>query len=260
MKPGATSDFQTGFFEFSSKVIYSGTSKGLWQSARNEKLSVKQRMRFIIFGPPGSGKGTYASRLQAKLGVDVIATGDLMREIMKEDTSLGKKVKGFVEKGHLVPDDVVVEVLKQRLAKSAGRKGFILDGFPRTLDQAKALEKLVKIDGIILLTVPDRIIIERLSSRRICKNCGEVYNIRFLKPKVEGLCDKCGGQLYQRSDDKPAVIKDRIAVYERQTQPILKYYRDKKTPFVEFNCNSLDLPPEVAVESILKQLNESKLT
>jgi adenylate kinase len=217
-------------------------------------------MKFIIFGPPGSGKGTYASRLQTKLGVDVIATGDLLREMMKEDTPLGGKVKGFVEKGQLVPDDVVLEVLKQRLAKSPSKKGFIMDGFPRTLDQAKALEKLVKIDDIILLTVPDRIIIERLSSRRICKNCGEVYNIRFLKPKVEGICDKCGGQLYQRSDDKPAVIKDRIAVYERQTQPILKYYKDKKTIFVEFNCNSLDMPPEVAVESILKQLKESKLT
>lgn len=221
---------------------------------------MKQRMKFIIFGPPGSGKGTYASRLQTKLGVDVIATGDLLREMMKEDTPLGRKVKGFVEKGQLVPDDVVLEVLKQRLAKSADKKGFIMDGFPRTLDQAKALEKLVKIDGIILLTVPDLIIIERLSSRRICKNCSEVYNIRFLKPKVEGLCDKCGGQLYQRSDDKPAVIKDRIAVYERQTQPILKYYRDKKTPFVEFKCSSLDLPPEVAVKSILNELKKSKLT
>jgi adenylate kinase len=217
-------------------------------------------MRFIIFGPPGSGKGTYASRLQTKLGVDVIATGDLIRDMIKEDTPLGKKVKGSVEKGQLVPDDVVVEVLKQRLAKSAGKKGFILDGFPRTIDQAKTLEKLAKIDGIILLTVPDQIIIQRLSSRRICRNCGEVYNLRFLKPKVEEVCDKCGGQLYQRSDDEPAVIKDRIAVYERQTQPILKYYKDKKTPFVEFKCNSLDLPPEVAVESIMNQLKQSKLT
>lgn len=225
-----------------------------------KKLGVKQRMRFIIFGPPGSGKGTYASRLQSKLGVDVIATGDLMREIMKEDTPLGRKVKRFVEKGQLVPDDVVVEVLKQRLASSTGKKGFILDGFPRTIDQAEALEKLVKIDGVIVLTVPDRIIIERLSSRRICKNCGEVYNVRFLKPKVEGVCDKCSGQLYQRSDDKPEVIKDRITVYEKQTQPILKYYREKKIPFVEFKCNSLDMPPKVAVENILEQLKQSKLT
>jgi adenylate kinase len=222
--------------------------------------SARHKMRFIIFGPPGSGKGTYASRLQTRLGVDVIATGDLIRDMMKEDTALGRKVKEFVDKGLLVPDKVVTEVLKQRLAKSAGKKGFILDGFPRTIDQAKTLEKLAKIDGIILLTVPDQIIIQRLSSRRICRNCGEVYNLRFLKPKVEGVCDKCGGQLYQRSDDKPELIKDRIQVYEKQTQPILKHYRDKNTPLIEFKCNSLDLPPEVAVESIMNQLKQSKLT
>jgi adenylate kinase len=216
-------------------------------------------MKLIIFGPPGSGKGTYASRLQARLGIDVIATGDILREIMKKDTPLGKKVKGFVEKGQLVPDDVVMQVLKERLDKSPGGKGFILDGFPRTIEQAKALEKLVKIDGVIQLTVPDWIIIERLSSRRICKNCGEVYNIRFLKPKVEGICDKCGGQLYQRTDDMPDVIKDRIGVYERQTEPILQYFREKGVPFAEFKCETLELPPEVAVDSILKQIRQLKL-
>ncbi len=211
-------------------------------------------MKFVIFGPPGSGKGTYASRLQSQLGVDVIAMGDIFREIMKEDTVLGRKVKGFVEKGQLVPDDVVIEVLKQRLSKPSSKKGFILDGYPRTIEQAKTLDKLIKIDAVIQLTVPEWIIIERLSSRRICKDCGEVYNIRFLKTKVEGICDKCGGKLYQRSDDTPQVIKDRIGVYERQTQPILKHYKEQKVPFVEFNCESLDLPPEVAVKSILKQL------
>jgi len=211
-------------------------------------------VKFVIFGPPGSGKGTYASRLQSQLGVDVIAMGDIFREIMKEDTALGRKVKGFVEKGQLVPDDVVIEVLKQRLSKPSSKKGFILDGYPRTIEQAKALDKFIKIDAVIQLTVPEWIIIERLSSRRICKDCGEVYNIRFLKTKVEGICDKCGGKLYQRSDDTPQVIKDRIGVYERQTQPILKHYKEQKVLFVEFNCESLDLPPEVAVKSILKQL------
>ncbi|MGA3192776.1 MAG: nucleoside monophosphate kinase [Candidatus Bathyarchaeia archaeon] len=216
-------------------------------------------MKLVIFGPPGSGKGTYASRLQTRLGINVIATGDILREIMKKDTLLGRKVKGFVEKGQLVPDDVVMQVLKQRLNKSSSEKGFILDGFPRTIEQAKALEKLVKIDGVIHLTVPDWIIIERLSSRRICKSCGEVYNIRFLKPKVEGTCDKCGGQLYQRTDDMPDVIKDRIGVYERQTEPILQYYKEKGVPFAEFKCESLELPPEVAVDSIVKQIRQLKL-
>jgi adenylate kinase len=216
-------------------------------------------LKALIFGAPGSGKGTYASRLQSKLGVDVIAMGDIFREIMKEDTSLGRKVKGYVEKGLLVPDDVVIEVLKNRLAKAQSAKGFILDGFPRTIEQAKALEKIVKIDVVIQLTVPDWIIIERLSTRRICKNCGEVYNLRYLKPKKDMICDKCGGPLYQRPDDTPDVIKNRIDVYERQTQPILQYYREKKVPFVEFKCEKIDLPPDVAVEEILKGLKELKM-
>jgi adenylate kinase len=217
-------------------------------------------MKAIVFGPPGSGKGTYASRLQAKLGVDVIAMGDIFREIMKEDTALGRKVKGFVEKGLLVPDDVVIEVLKQRLAKVSKDKGFILDGFPRTIEQAIALDKITEVDVVILLTVPDWIIIERLSTRRICKKCGEVYNVRYLKPKVEGVCDKCGGQLYQRSDDTAEVIKGRIKVYEKQTQPILQHYKAKKVKQIEFKCESLDLPPEVAVENIMKQLEKLMLT
>jgi len=197
--------------------------------------------------------------LQSKLGVDVIATGDIFREIMKEGSSLGRKVKGYVEKGLLVPDDVVVEVLKQRLAKIPKGKGFILDGYPRTIEQAKSLEKITKINVIIQLIGPDWIIVERLSTRRICKNCGEVYNIRYLKPKKEGVCDKCGGPLYQRSDDTPEVIKNRIAVYERQTQPILQHFKEKDVPIIEFKTESLEMPPEVAVEEILKGLRKLKL-
>jgi adenylate kinase len=178
---------------------------------------------------------------------------------MKEDTALGKKVKSYVEKGQLVPDDVVVQVLKERMTRSSNKNGFILDGFPRTIEQAKALDKLIKIDVVVKLTVPDWIIIERLSSRWICRNCGEVYNIRFLKPKIEGKCDKCGGQLYQRSDDTPKVIKDRIGVYERQTKPILEYYTEKRIPLVDFKTENIDMPPEVAVENILKQLKKLDL-
>jgi adenylate kinase len=214
----------------------------------------------IIFGPPGSGKGTYASRLQSRLGVHVIAMGDIFREILKEDTKLGRKVKGYVEKGLLVPDDIVINVLKQHLSQVPKQTGFILDGYPRTIGQAKALEKIANIDVVLLQMVPDWIIIERLSSRRICRNCGAVYNTRFLKPKVDGVCDKCGGPLYQRSDDKPAVIKRRIQVYQEQTSPILKHYKEKNVTFVISSIKALETPPETIVEEIIKELNKLNLT
>ena len=217
-------------------------------------------MKAIIFGAPGAGKGTYSSRLQTKLGVDVIAMGDIFRESVKENSELGKKVKGYVEKGALVPDDVVVEVLKNRLSKVPTGKGFILDGFPRTIDQAKTLEGITDLDVILLLDVPDEIIIERLSSRRICKNCGNVYNIRVLKPTVEGVCDKCGGPLYQRSDDNPEVIKNRLQVYKDQTEPLIEFYKKKKVPFVVSGTKSLDAPPDPMVEKMFEDLKKLNLT
>ena len=216
-------------------------------------------MNAIIFGAPGAGKGTYSSRLKAKLGVDVIAMGDIFRENLKADTPLGKKVKSYVEKGLLVPDDIVIDVLKQRLNEVPKGKGFILDGYPRTVAQAETLEGIAKIDVILLQMVPDWIIIERLSSRRICKNCGAVYNIRFLKPKVEGVCDKCGGQLYQRSDDTPEVIKQRLPVYQEQTSPLLRYYKEKQVPFIVSSITALDTPPEPIVEEMIKELKKLNL-
>ncbi|TRO49660.1 nucleoside monophosphate kinase [Candidatus Bathyarchaeota archaeon] len=217
-------------------------------------------MNAIIFGAPGSGKGTYASRLQLKLGVDVIAMGDIFRENLKEDTTLGRKVKGYVEKGLLVPDEIVIDVLKQRIAKVPKEKGFILDGYPRTIKQAKALEGIAKIDVILLQMVPDWIIVERLSSRRICRNCGAVYNLRFLKPKVDKICDKCEGTLYQREDDQPEVIKRRIKVYQEQTSPLLQHYKEKNTPFIISSIITLETPPEPVVEEMLKELKKLNLT
>jgi adenylate kinase len=217
------------------------------------------KVNAIIFGAPGSGKGTYASRLQSKLGVTVIAMGDIFRENLKEGTELGRKVKGYVEKGLLVPDNIVIRVLKQRLAKVPKDKGFILDGYPRTIGQAKTLEGIAKIDVILLQMVSDWIIVERLSSRRICKNCGAVYNIRFLKPKVDDVCDKCGGPLYQRSDDKPDVIKRRIQVYQEQTSPLLQHYKEKNTPFIVSSITTLEAPPEAVVEKMVKELEKLNL-
>ncbi len=219
----------------------------------------KNALKAIIFGAPGAGKGTYASRLQTKLGVDVIAMGDIFRELVKEKSELSSKVKSYMEKGALVPDDVVVEVLKEHLKKISGGKGFILDGYPRTLDQAKKLDKITNIEVIMQLIVPDWIIVERLSTRRICRNCGTVYNVKFLKPKVEGICDKCGGQLYQRADDNPETIKNRLKVYEEQTAPLIAFYKQKKVPFIELETKTLDQPPEPMVEKLLAELKKLKL-
>jgi len=216
-------------------------------------------LKAIIFGAPGAGKGTYASRLQQKLGVEVIATGDIFRDLIKEDSELSRKVKGYVEKGLLVPDEIVVGILKQRLARIPEGKGFILDGYPRTLEQAKKLEAITDIDVILTLDVPDWLIIERLSSRRICRSCGAVYNIRFLKPEVEGVCDKCGGSLYQRSDDNPEVIKKRLQVYQEQTKPLLEFFKKKKVPFVGSQTKSLDQPPEPIVDKMIEELKKRKL-
>jgi adenylate kinase len=216
-------------------------------------------LKAIIFGAPGAGKGTYSSRLKAKLDVEVISTGDIFRELMKENSDLGKKVRSYVEKGLLVPDEVVLEVLKQSLNRIPEGKGFILDGYPRTLKQAKAVEAITKIDVILLLDVPDSVIIERLSTRRICRNCGTVYNIRFLKPKVEGACDKCAGQIYQRSDDTPDVIKKRLQVYQEQTKPLLEFFKTQKVPFVTSSVTSLDQPPEPIVEKLIAELKKLSL-
>lgn len=215
-------------------------------------------MNLVIFGPPGSGKGTYASRLQLKLGLPAIATGDLLREIVRKKSKLARTVKEYMSKGELVPDAIVIEVLKERLARDDCEEGFILDGFPRTIDQAKALDNVTRIDAVINLTVPEWLIIERLSSRRICKKCGDVYNTLYLKPKKEGICDKCGGELYQRIDDTPEVVKERLKVYERQTEPLIEYYSGKVS-LVEFKCERLDMPPEIAVEEILKKLGKLNL-
>ena len=220
---------------------------------------MKSGLKAIIFGAPGAGKGTYSTRMQNKLGVDVIAMGDIFRESVKQSTELGKKVKSYVEKGALVPDEVVLEVLKDRLNKVPKGKGFLLDGFPRTIAQAESLQSIAKIDVILMLDVPDQIIIERLTSRRLCKSCGAVYNIRFLKPKVEGKCDKCGGELYQRSDDNETVIRNRLQVYKTQTEPLVEYYRKKNTPFIVNVTKSVDQPPEPMVEHMMAELKKMGL-
>ena len=216
-------------------------------------------MRFIVFGPPGAGKGTYASRLGRELKVAVISTGDIFCEEVKRNSDLGRKIAKFVKSGELVPDKIVTGVLAKRMHMSDSKHGFILDGYPRTIEQAKALEIITKVDAVIRLIVPERIIVERLSNRRVCKKCGAIYNLKYLKPKRLGICDNCGGELFQREDDKPNVIRERLKVYEAQTQPLIEYYKDK-LPILNIECKSADIPPEVIVGKILQELRKSNLT
>jgi len=215
-------------------------------------------MKLIIFGPPGSGKGTYASRLGSRLKIASVSTGDLFREAIKQGTDLGRRVADFLNRGELVPDEITIGVLRDRISRSDCKRGFILDGYPRTLEQARALDEVARIDAIILLIVPEWIIVERLSNRRVCRSCGAIYNLKYLKPKREGVCDKCGGELYQREDDTPKVIKERLKVYERQTQPLIDYYKDRVL-FVNAECNEIDMPPETMVESIMQELRKLNL-
>ena len=185
-------------------------------------------MRLILMGPPGAGKGTQGEILEKKLGISTISTGLMLRTAIKEQTEVGKLAEKYINEGKLVPDEVMVSIVKERLAKPDCEKGFILDGFPRTTAQAEALDNAgVDIDKVLLLEVDDDKIVERLSSRRECSKCGVPYNIISKKPANEGICDNCGGELICRKDDIPETIQNRLNVYHEQTEPIKKYYEAK---------------------------------
>ena len=189
-------------------------------------------MRLILLGPPGAGKGTQASAIVERYAIPHISTGDIFRENIKKGTELGKKAKEYMDKGLLVPDELVISIVEDRLQKEDCKEGFLLDGFPRTLDQGEALDKVLsqmglKLDRVINLDVEKEVLIERAIGRRICKDCGEVYHIKFTPPKKEGVCDKCNGKLYQRDDDTVETVERRIEVYHKQTEPLIDYYKEK---------------------------------
>ena len=184
-------------------------------------------MNIILLGPPGVGKGTAANKLSEKLGIPHIATGDMLRENVAKKTKLGMKAKSYMDSGALVPDDLVIEMIKERLQRNDCKKGFILDGFPRTIYQADEIRKVVVIDKVVNIQASDEIIVKRIGRRKVCGECSFVYHLDFIKPNREGFCDKCSGTLYQREDDKPEAVKERLKVYREKTKPLIKYYEGK---------------------------------
>jgi len=189
-------------------------------------------MRLIMLGPPGAGKGTQAQLLIEKLKIPQISTGDMLRGAVKQGTELGLKAKEYMNSGKLVPDQVVVGLIKERISKSDAAKGFILDGFPRTVAQADSLTNMlnelgIELDHVISIEVPDAELLRRLAGRWTCRNCNAMYHQEFSPPKVKGVCDKCKGELYQRDDDKEATIRARLETYRKQTQPLIDYYKNK---------------------------------
>ncbi len=212
-------------------------------------------MKKIYLGPPGAGKGTAASRVAPIMGLPHISTGDLFRENLKNNTEIGQKAKEFMDKGELVPDEIVIEMVKERISQQDCEKGFILDGFPRTLNQAKMLKEIIPMDVVINLNVPDEIVVKRLSSRVTCRECGNIFNILYAKPKQEGICDKCSGELYQRDDDKEEIIQKRLETYKRETQPLIDFYNDLGL-IANVKITDIDQTVEELVQKVLNALEE----
>ncbi len=185
-------------------------------------------MNLILLGAPGAGKGTQAEKICERLSIPAVSTGNILREAMANGTEMGLKAKSFIDAGQLVPDEVVIGIINDRLKEDDCKNGFILDGFPRTIPQAEALDRMnVRIDRVIDIEVPDEIIASRLSGRRVCLKCGATYHTEFKKPKAEGICDVCGDNLVQRKDDMPETVLDRLKTYHEQTEPLKDFYEKK---------------------------------
>lgn len=220
-------------------------------------------MNIVFLGPPGSGKGTYASRIAPQMGIPHISTGDLLREAVAKKTAVGKKAEGYMKRGELVPDGIIMQIVKERLSQKDAKPGFIFDGFPRTIEQADELGKMASVEVVINLRIPDKVIIEKILARRTCEKCGQIYNvadIHFGKvnmppvlPKKQGICDKCGGKLVSRSDETEEIIKDRLDVYRKETQPLIDYYSKRKL------LRNVDVvgSPEVMVPIIIKEIQKA---
>ena len=181
-------------------------------------------LNVVLLGGPGAGKGTQAEKLLEERDMEHLATGDILRDEVDRGTDLGSKAKSYMDKGELVPDDLVVDMVEKRLTEE---KGYLFDGFPRTIDQAEALEEAVELDLVAYIKIDESEAVRRLSARRVCSECGRIYNTLFKPPEAEGVCDKCGGDLYQRDDDKSEVIRDRFETFLAETAPLIEFYREK---------------------------------
>lgn len=182
-------------------------------------------LKLIIFGPPSAGKGTQAQRLSKKYGIPQIATGDLLREAVAKKTPLGVKIKSYLDTGRLGPDDLIVQLISERVSKPDCADGYILDGFPRTMGQAEELDKMTKVDLVLNIVVDFEALVERAIGRRICRQCAAVYHVKFNPPEKEGICDKCGSELIQRDDDKEDTVRNRLRIYMEQTAPLVEHFR-----------------------------------
>ncbi len=208
-------------------------------------------MNIILLGAPGAGKGTLASKISAKYGLPHISTGDIFRENIKNQTPIGVVAKSYIDKGQLVPDEVTCKIVEERLSQADCRKGYMLDGFPRTLVQAEMLDKIAEIDAVINIDVDFSLIMDRICGRRVCKDCGETFHVSRLQGDK---CTRCGGELYQRKDDNPETVGSRLDVYEKQTSPLIAYYTDKD---ILFNVNGSNTPESTFAE-VSKKLEELK--
>ncbi len=189
-------------------------------------------MLIILLGPPGAGKGTQAENIVKDYKLVYVSTGDILRAAVKEDKALGRKAKQYMDQGSLVPDDLVVEIVKDRLKDPDCQNGALFDGFPRTVEQAKFLDEALpeigsRVDGVLSIEVDEDELIERLTGRRVCSKCNAVYHLKFNPPEVRNVCDQCGGDLYQRDDDSLETVKERLAVYKKQTEPLIAFYKEK---------------------------------
>jgi adenylate kinase len=184
-------------------------------------------MKLIFLGPPGAGKGTLAGMVSKDHGIPQISTGDMFREAIKKESELGKKVKEILGRGDLVPDELTVDLVRERLSQADAAKGYILDGFPRTIPQAEALGGFQVLDAVVNFAIDDELVVRRLSGREVCRNCGAIYHVTNMPSRVKGVCDKCGGPLYTRPDDSLESIRNRLDVYRKQTEPLIEFYRKK---------------------------------